>query len=161
MDLVAYLAVLVSVASDELTYLAVALVLLITRRDLGRRLAISTLTSMLVNLLVKHALNVPRPRTYHQIIDHLPWYLSLFVAGEGPSLPSGHTQVSATFWLELSLATGKLPSYVLAAVFPVLVAYSRLVLGVHTVVDVAVALIVGYSVPLAYRALARVPPRSA
>jgi len=138
--------VFITLLGDELVWLACGIALLIMYRRIGLRVITVFLISMVVNQLVKGLLNVPRPSNV-LALNHLPWYLEVLVGGEGPSLPSGHAQATASFWTALAMATGSKPIYAVAAALPPIVACSRVVLGVHTLLDVVVGLALGYSIP--------------
>ncbi|MFP4661849.1 MAG: phosphatase PAP2 family protein, partial [Halanaerobiales bacterium] len=63
----------------------------------------------------------------------------------GYSFPSGHTQSAASFWTVLMVKFRKKWFYVLAVVMMILVAISRLYLGVHRPLDVIFGLIIGFA----------------
>jgi len=145
-----YLLIFVTALGDDLTYLVATFSLLILRRDVGIKIFTPILITMAVNQIVKYAFNVPRPPNANEIISYMPGYIRLLVGGEGPSLPSGHTQVTATFWGTLALIIRNTPSYLMAVLMPLIIAYSRVALGLHTVMDVLIALVLGYLIPVAY-----------
>ncbi len=65
----------------------------------------------------------------------------------GYSFPSGHTQASANLCTAIARAVNRKRFWVLAVVFPLLVAISRLYLGVHWPMDVGAAYIIGICLP--------------
>lgn len=86
----------------------------------------------------------------------------------GYSFPSGHTMGTAACATAVALCAAQLwpamrrPAVLLAGLWIVLVAGSRLVLGVHWPTDVLVAACLGIVLPILLRvALAAVPPRQA
>jgi hypothetical protein len=72
----------------------------------------------------------------------------MLVIGKGPSLPSGHAQISSTFWLSLALSTRRVVFYACALAIPILTSYSRVVLRMHSEVDVVVGMLIGYTISL-------------
>ncbi|MDW7969801.1 MAG: phosphatase PAP2 family protein [Sulfolobales archaeon] len=148
MDLHYTLIILLSCIGDELIYLLLSSTLTIVRRGLGIKILYILLISMFINQVLKYSLNVQRPPTLSNRIDKLPQIIGYLVEGEGPSLPSGHTQISTTFWTSLALSTYSKVVVVAMVSLPILIAYSRVALGMHSPLDVVAALIIGYSLPL-------------
>jgi len=141
-----------SIIGDELVYVAISSMILLIRRELGIRLLSLVLISSFLNILLKYWLSIPRPNTYLVNLDGLPDIIknviNMLVIGKGPSLPSGHAQISSTFWLSLALSTRGVLTYMCALVIPILTSYSRIALRMHSEVDVVVGMLVGYTVPL-------------
>ena len=91
----------------------------------------------------KIVFRVPRPWIADPTLN--PVYSALERA-TGYSFPSGHTQAASALFFSLSLSAymkQKVVAYICFAI-PVLVAFSRIYLGVHTVFDVAVSLLVSF-----------------
>lgn len=68
----------------------------------------------------------------------------------GYAFPSGHTQGAASLYLTLGLIFKKRWIYYSAVILSILVAFSRMYLGVHWPVDVFFGLIFGFSIPLIF-----------
>jgi len=62
----------------------------------------------------------------------------------GYSFPSGHTQSAAAFYGSLGAMAKQMPLKIVLFAVPVLVAFSRMYLGVHTLEDVVVSLIITF-----------------
>ncbi|MEL9997113.1 MAG: phosphatase PAP2 family protein [Sulfolobales archaeon] len=141
-----------SIIGDDLVYIVLSSMILFIRRELGIRLLSLVLISSFLNILLKYWLGVPRPNTYVVNLNDLPTVIknviNMLVIGKGPSLPSGHAQISSTFWLSLALSTRRVVFYACALAIPILTSYSRVVLRMHSEVDVVVGMLIGYTISL-------------
>ena len=106
-------------------------------------LAASVISGALVVYLVKMAVGRIRPALWDT-----DWYW-------GSSFPSGHTLVVAAFATAVTVCVNRAwpaarsVAFSIAVAWIVLVAFSRLVLGVHWPTDVLVAACIGAILPLA------------
>ena len=106
-------------------------------KKMGEYIAYASLTSVLVNGAIKDIFKAKRP------IGE-PGIRSLKVeTATGYSFPSGHTQGTASFWGAIAIYLKKNYMYVISALIIVLVAISRLYLGVHYPKDVLFGAIFG------------------
>jgi membrane-associated phospholipid phosphatase len=115
----------------------------------GIRLGLAILISAWVNLSLKLLLHQPRP----------------FFAGYDPSvgmiserlggLPSGHAQNSLILWIIIASWGGKKRHFAAAALFCLLIGFSRVYLGVHFPTDVLAGWILGGLLLTAYFLLGR------
>ena len=141
-----------SIIGDDLVYIVLSSMILFIRRELGIRLLSLVLISSFLNILLKYWSGVPRPNTYVVNLNDLPTVIknviNMLVIGKGPSLPSGHAQISSTFWLSLALSTRRVVFYACALAIPILTSYSRVVLRMHSEVDVVVGMLIGYTISL-------------
>lgn len=96
----------------------------------GYRLGLALLSSITLNVSVKEIFRIPRPIGQPGIRS-----LRVETAG-GYSFPSGHTQNAASFWAYMMLKYRKRWLTAFGALVILLVALSRVYLGVHTPVDV-------------------------
>jgi len=121
---------------------ATLVLLLVRRRVEALVIAASVIGGALLVFAIKTAVGRARPALWDT-----QWYW-------GSSFPSGHTLVVAAFATALALCIGRiwprarLASLGVALAWTLLVALSRLVLGVHWPTDVLVATCVGASIPL-------------
>jgi hypothetical protein len=116
----------------------IPVIYIVSSRELGFKLMATYMFSMYINQVFKYWFMLPRP--IHSL---------LITEAEGYGFPSGHSQASSTFWGFLALNT-KLRAIKLAAIIiPLLIAYSRIHLQAHYLVDVVGGLLLGYGLPLA------------
>ena len=106
-------------------------------KKMGEYIAYASLTSVLVNGAIKDIFKAKRP------IGE-PGIRSLKVeTATGYSFPSGHTQGTASFWAAIAIYLKKNYMYGISALIIILVAISRLYLGVHYPKDVLFGAIFG------------------
>ena len=106
-------------------------------KKMGEYIAYASLTSVLVNGAIKDIFKAKRP------IGE-PGIRSLKVeTATGYSFPSGHTQGTASFWGAIAIYLKKNYMYVVSSLIIILVAISRLYLGVHYPKDVLFGAIFG------------------
>lgn len=118
--------------------LLAALMWCVNRRT-AYRLALILVVSNALNIIIKNAVQLPRP--YHQVSG-----LNL-IEETGYSFPSGHSQNSAAFWLcAISALTGK-KKYALL-LLPLCIGLSRICLGLHYPTDVLAGWIAGSLIAL-------------
>lgn len=119
---------------EELAYIGLTLILIyLVNPELGYMVLVAVLFSGSVNIFLKYLFNIPRPPPEF-------WR----APASGPGLPSGHTQVSATFWSAVSAASRVRCVYVVSVAVVASVAASRLGLRVHSVHDVVAGMAVGF-----------------
>ncbi len=91
------------------------------------------LISGIINIFLKDLFRIPRPE-------------DMLIEAEGYSFPSGHAQTSGTFWGSIYSLFRSNSILVVAAPFLAMVSISRLVLRVHTPLDVAAGLAIGLGI---------------
>lgn len=116
---------------------AMALIFWCFEKDWGYRLGFAYLSNGILNVAIKEIFQIPRPIGQ-------PGIRSLFVkTAEGYSFPSGHTQNAASLAASFGTYFKKNGVYLIGAMVIILVALSRLYLGVHTPADVACGAVIG------------------
>ncbi len=128
----------VTMLGEEYFYFVVlALVSWCIDKRFGYKLSFAFLLSSVVNGVVKSIVNAPRPVGTEGI-------RSLRVeTATGSSFPSGHTQSITSFMVSLMKQLRRGWVYAIGSVLILLVALSRLYLGVHWPIDVAGAIVLG------------------
>lgn len=106
-------------------------------KETGLKLGFIMLFSTMTNGILKNIVKAPRPFEAG-IVEPLRRHTATSY-----SFPSGHTQSATTFWLAFMMHMKKKWLYYVGTVMIVLVALSRLYLGVHWPVDVFGAIIIG------------------
>ena len=117
---------------DEEFYMLVAVVLyyLLPQPQQGFTLIIAVLLSGSLNIALKYTFNLPRPPD--PLIDV-----------SGPSFPSGHAQVSSSFWSSFSLMTRDAVIAIMSAIMVTGISSSRVFLRAHHVADVVFGALIG------------------
>ena len=116
-------------------------------KSLGFRLAIALSISNYINVGVKFIFCRLRP---YVVFPHLdaPEYLKL--TGTGYSFPSGHAQVSSTFWTYLAYNTKEKWITVTGIVVVGFVAFTRVYATVHYPTDVLAGAVLGVAIACLY-----------
>ena len=115
----------------------IALIFWCIHKDWGYRLGFAYLSSGVLNVTIKEIFQVPRPIGQ-------PGIRSLFLkTAQGYSFPSGHTQCSASLAAAFGTYFKKNGVCLIGVMVIIMVALSRLYLGVHTPADVACGAVIG------------------
>jgi membrane-associated phospholipid phosphatase len=131
---------LITAFGSDLAFIALlSLYYSLTAGSGGRALGVAFGLSFVTNIFLKEFLNLPRPYFLNAGLASV----AAQATGTGPGLPSGHAQMTATFWFARAARFGKAWLWGLAVVAVGLVGLSRLYLGVHFLQDVLVGLLLG------------------
>lgn len=125
----------------EMIYMVVAIVVFwCVSKNLGYYILTTGFVGTIANQFMKLAFRVPRP----WVLDERFTIVESARAGAaGYSFPSGHTQNVFSTFGSIGRWTKSKPVRILCAAAVVLVAFSRMYLGVHTPKDVCLAFIMG------------------
>jgi membrane-associated phospholipid phosphatase len=137
-----------TLGEDTFAMVVVGIILWCLDKRFGYRIGFAFLSSGLVNSSLKNLLRVPRPFTVDPGLRVLRPETAT-----GYSFPSGHTQFAATFWTSFALRVRKAWFSAVAGLCVVLVALSRMYLGVHTLQDVLAGALLGIGWVFAANAL--------
>ncbi|MCX8185320.1 MAG: phosphatase PAP2 family protein [Sulfolobales archaeon] len=136
---------LFSALGEELAYIGLTLALTyLLDPELGILALASILLSGSLNVFLKYFFNIPRPPPEL-------WR----VRASGPGFPSGHAQITSTFWSTVVVNVRVKYLFTISLVLVASVAYSRIGLRVHSVSDVVAGVGVGVALALAVNALLR------
>lgn len=128
---------------ETIVIIIIGLFYYVFNKEFGKKLAYVVLTSGLVNGVVKNFVKAPRPIGEEGIRS-----LRTETA-TGYSFPSGHTQNAAALYSSVvRYSKKKVWPKIIVAVIIVLVALSRLYLGVHYPVDVIVGGVLGVAISI-------------
>ncbi|MBC8059887.1 MAG: phosphatase PAP2 family protein [Clostridiaceae bacterium] len=117
--------------------LFIALIFWCINKRVGYKLGFAVLSGSILNNILKITFHTKRPIGEEGI-------RSLRVeTATGSSFPSGHTQGTAELWTVIAREFKNIHTYILAIIFILLVATSRLYLGVHWPIDVVFGAIIG------------------
>jgi membrane-associated phospholipid phosphatase len=130
----------ISFLGEDYTYITVLAILYYAYdKKLAEVVAFSLFTTASINALLKAIFMAPRPFTKYpdRVVNLRPE-----TAG-GYSFPSGHTQGFTTFTFSLFFKEKKKFLLIIALILSLLMAISRMYLGVHFLEDVTVSLVLG------------------
>lgn len=116
----------------------------------ARRLALPLFLALALHPLLKLSFCVPRPWLVLPALSPAPGALA---SATGYSFPSSHALFAGTAAFALASAARRPAAWAAAALFTLLVALSRLVLLVHTPLDVAVGALLSLALVLASNAV--------
>lgn len=143
----------VTYLGDEIVYMALAVVVYwCFSKPLGYYILTSGFTGTILNQFMKITFRIPRPWVLDPEFEIVE---SAREAATGYSFPSGHTQNAFASFGSLAAWTKRRTLRVLCIAAVILVAFSRMYLGVHTPLDVGVAFAMGLVLTLALLPLFR------
>lgn len=135
----------ISFVGEEYIYIAIlGIVYYGINKRFGELLAFSLFLTASINTIIKGFVGALRP--FEKYPDRVV-NLRSETAG-GHSFPSGHTQQFTTFYFTGAMYLSKQYLFIVAGVLSVLMAVSRMYLGVHFLEDVSVSIILGILVAL-------------
>lgn len=126
---------------EETVFLAVALIFFwcVNKRE-GYYILITGLIGTVINQAAKLLFKIPRPWVKDPSFTIVE---SARAEASGYSFPSGHTQNAAGTFGAIGRFSKNAPVRIISICVIVLVAFSRMYLGVHTPLDVCVSLVIG------------------
>lgn len=111
-------------------------------KPLGRALGYVLTLSYVFNTMLKHLIRNPRPFWYDPSLA--------LVTENGYGVPSGHAQSTTVFLGLLAIFIRRTWAWILATILIVLMAISRIYLGVHDLEDVVAGILLGILILLGY-----------
>ena len=139
----------------EMGFLAIAIILVwCLNKKYGYRLLIVFMIGTFLHQFLKSAFMIPRPWVLDPNFDEFV-VQSAKGAATGFSFPSGHTMTVCMSLGALAMYFKKKWLYAVSAILILLVGFSRMYLGVHTLLDVVVGLLLGILVMAVFEAIFR------
>ena len=128
----------ITLFGEETLFMVVALVFFwCIDKKRGYYLLFTGFTGLIGVQVLKMSFRIPRP----EVLDpNFTIVESAREAATGYSFPSGHTQCAADLWGGMARTSQKRAMQIGGVVMAILVAFSRMYLGVHTPLDVLVSL---------------------
>lgn len=136
---------------EETVFLVISIIFFwcIDKRE-GYFILLTGLLGTLVNQAAKLAFRIPRPWVIDESFQPVG---NSKIEATGYSFPSGHTQsITTTLGAPAAYKPKKWKTVALVSLI-LIVAFSRMYLGVHTLLDVSVSLIIGFGLVLGMRKL--------
>ncbi|MBO6060531.1 MAG: phosphatase PAP2 family protein [Clostridia bacterium] len=131
----------VTILGEEMAFIVIGLILFwCFDKKYGYRFLFMYVAGNFLNQLLKSIFMIPRPWVIDEDFEIVE---AAREGASGWSFPSGHTQSAVLLYGGLSRRVKKWWGYLIAAVLILLIGYSRMYLGVHTLLDVGVSLITG------------------
>ena len=140
----------VSFVGEEYVYITILGVIYYgINKRLGEVLALSLFFTAAINTIIKGIVGALRPFELYpdRVVNLRP-----DTAG-GHSFPSGHTQQFTTFYYTGALQLRKTYGFIIAGILSILMAISRMYLGVHFLEDVSVSICLGIVIAIVVSAL--------
>ena len=132
---------LITKMGEELFFTVVILIVIwCIDKKTGYRMFFIFLLGSFVNQMLKLIFKVPRPWTYENAAKPVEGSVE---AATGYSFPSGHTQQGIGLFGSVAMFLKKTWVYIVMVILTLLVAFSRMYLGVHTPADVFTSLVIG------------------
>ena len=126
---------------QEMAFIVIGMIVLwCVDKKYGYRFLCMFISGTFINQFLKAIFMIPRPWVIDKDFNIVE---SACEGASGWSFPSGHTQSAVLMYGGLAQRIKKAWAYIVAAVLIILVGFSRMYLGVHTLLDVVVSLFTG------------------
>ena len=135
---------IITMLGSYLGFLIAFVIIFVRNRNLSYCLALTFVAGALVNFVLKMIIARERPFETYSFISNLD-------SADGFSMPSGHSLCGGMFatfltyhlWREKKDALTRTLGTICMALFPAIIGFSRMILGVHYLTDVVVGIIIG------------------
>jgi undecaprenyl-diphosphatase len=134
----------ITVLGQEMAFIVIGLVILwCVDKKFGYRFLFMYMAGTALNQFLKAIFMIPRPWVIDPEFEIVE---SARAGASGWSFPSGHTQAAVIMYGGAAHRIGRKWAIALACVTAALVGFSRMYLGVHTLLDVGVSIVTGIAV---------------
>ena len=141
----------ITTLGEETAFLVIALILFwCVNKYLGYYILSVGFAGVVTNQFLKLSFRIPRPWVLDENFTILE---QARAAATGYSFPSGHTQSAVGTFGGIAYASRNKVLRIVCMILAVLVAFSRMYIGVHTPKDVIVSVVIGIIFVLAFRPL--------
>ncbi|MCL2153521.1 MAG: phosphatase PAP2 family protein [Oscillospiraceae bacterium] len=137
----AVFSVITSLGEETVVMVAICAIFWCVNKRIAYGVGVAFFFSGMIIQGMKICFRIDRPWIVDPTLKPAP---SALKTATGYSFPSGHTQSAATLFGSLGMQIRQKPIKALCFAAVILVAFSRLYLGVHTPLDVAVALLISF-----------------
>lgn len=132
------------VGEQEILIVIMVFIYFLFNKKAGQRIAFSVFTSLLVNNGIKAL--VKRPRPFDLYPDRI--IPARVETATGYSFPSGHAQGSAATYTSLGILINKKKVWIIISILILLIAGSRIFLGVHYPSDAITGVLIGITIAI-------------
>lgn len=136
-----------NLANELLFIFCVVIIYWCISKEKGLFMVCSLVFSIFINIDLKYIWKEPRPFSYSSVIRK-DWNTSY-----GYSFPSGHSQMTASFFTSLWLQFPSPILLIFGIIMTLLIGFSRIYLGVHTPLDVCCGILAGLFIIIAMQLL--------
>jgi len=138
---------LITQMGEGIFIVLISVVLLITHVGKATYIISSTISASLISQLIKHTLNLPRPKLYIENFESISHYC-FWEIHSSFSFPSGHTTAAFSLFCAISLIYNNMKIAFICFILAVSVGLSRVYMLQHFFIDIYFGAILGIGISL-------------